>query len=296
MFVIVPRSPSTPSRLLLDWALLSAELQFIHLDPVLAFHLDAQAGILVGQSILRFVHPDERASAKQDLGGVLESRTLHGSVTRFVVFCSFANIYLTLCSSVRFSRLSKVRRDLGYDGPVHPWADADKIALDDNYMAVDIVINWAAEGLVLCFIHATADLNPNDNDELNKTDWTNWCGTPVMDPEQTELLYSRLLVCIPRPPTTTRVFQILAHKQGRPLLLSWPPDQDQPPTGREFAALVENVQIGNNLPNGNDAKTSCTRRYRASQPMPAALGPDGGEVESIFIPHGKSASPPPLLH
>lgn len=50
-------------------------------------------------------------------------------------------------------------------------------------MAVDIVINWAAEGVVLCFIHAIVDLAPNDNDEAHKTGWTNWCGTPVMDTE-----------------------------------------------------------------------------------------------------------------
>jgi hypothetical protein len=53
------------------------------MDPVLQSHLDAQADLLVGKSLLDFVHPDEQASAKQDLGSVLESRTLHGSVTRY---------------------------------------------------------------------------------------------------------------------------------------------------------------------------------------------------------------------
>lgn len=67
-----------------DWALLSSELQFIYLDPVLASHLEDQAELLVGKSLLSFVHPDEQASAKVDLGGVLDSRTLHGSVTRYV--------------------------------------------------------------------------------------------------------------------------------------------------------------------------------------------------------------------
>lgn len=71
-----------------DWALLSADLQFIYLDPVLAYHLDAQADLLVGKSLLSFVHPDEQASAKTDLRSVLESRTLHGSVTRCAIFHS----------------------------------------------------------------------------------------------------------------------------------------------------------------------------------------------------------------
>lgn len=276
-------SPST------DWALLSADLQFIYLDPVLAYHLDAQADLLVGKSLLSFVHPDEQASAKADLKNVLESRTLHGSVTRCAIFLSsppqILFFFLLGPPSVRFSRLSKVRRQLGYTGPLPPWSDAEKISVDANYMAVDIVINWAAEGLVLCFIHATVDLDPqSDNDELHKSHWTNWCGTPSMPPEQIQLLFHRLLMCVPQSPsgTHTRIFQILANQPGRQLLLSWPPDQGNGPTGREFAKLVENAEMGSGPQKGNDAKTSCTRRYRATQLMSPSLG----EVESIFIPHG----------
>lgn len=69
----------------IDWALLTSELQFIYLDPVLASHLEEQASVLIGKSLISFVHPDEQASAKHDLGDVLQNRTLHGSVTRCVV-------------------------------------------------------------------------------------------------------------------------------------------------------------------------------------------------------------------
>jgi len=265
--------------------MLSADLQFIYLDPVLASHLEEQADLLVGKSLLSFVHPDEQASAKVDLGGVLESRTLHGSVTRYAsfLFSSLSFSQFAPCS-VRFSRLSKVRRQLGYEGPPPDWSEADKISFDKDYMAVDIVINWAAEGLVLCFIHATVDLTPSDNDESQKTDWTNWCGTPFMSLEQIQLLYRRLLACIPQTGSMSRVFQILSNQRDKPLLMSWPPDSSQGPTSRDFAKLVENVQIGDGIPGGNDAKTSCTRRYKALQDMPPVFG---GEVESIFIPHGK---------
>jgi hypothetical protein len=51
---------------------------------VLTSHLAEQADSLVGKSLLAFVHPDEQASAKHDLGSVLESKTVHGSVTRCV--------------------------------------------------------------------------------------------------------------------------------------------------------------------------------------------------------------------
>lgn len=204
----------------------------------------------------------------------------------------FSRIAYTLVSlsvsSVRFSRLSKIRRQLGHTGPPQTWSEEDKLAVDANYMAVDIVINWAAEGLVLCFIHATVDLDPqSDNDELNKSHWTNWCGTPYMPPEQIQLLFQRLLMCVPQQSpsnTHTRIFQILANQPRRQLLLSWPPDQGNGFTGRDFAKLVENAELAAGPQKGNDAKTSCTRRYRATQLMSPSLG----EVESIFIPHGPS--------
>ncbi|KAG6895337.1 hypothetical protein C0992_001759 [Termitomyces sp. T32_za158] len=251
------------------WALLDSDLRFVYLDPVLAAHLDEQAPAILARSLLDFVHPDEQASAKLDLGGVLDSRTLHGSVTR-----------------VRFSRLSRVRRLLGYDGPLAPWHDADRVALDANYMAVDIVINWAADGLVLCFIHAIVDLSPADNDEHVKSSWSNWCGTPLMDAAQITQCYRNLFASVPTAPMH-RVFQILDNSDARPLLLSWPPDQGQGtqhPNGQDFARLVENAQIGTPSPDANDAKTSCTRRYKALQTMPSV--PPGAQVESIFIPHG----------
>jgi hypothetical protein len=66
----------------IDWALLSADLNFIYMDPVLASHLGEQADALVGKPLLMFVHPDEQDSAKIDLGSVLETKTMHGNVTR----------------------------------------------------------------------------------------------------------------------------------------------------------------------------------------------------------------------
>ncbi|KAF9521679.1 hypothetical protein CPB83DRAFT_778335 [Crepidotus variabilis] len=249
------------------WTLLSSDLHFIYLDPVLCYHLEDQQEALVGKSLLSFIHPDEQASAKHDLRDVLDSGSSHGSVTR-----------------VRFSRLSSVRRQLGYQGPPPDWAEAEKIVHDETYMAVDLVINWAADGLVLCFLHASVDINAiADNDELRKTEWTNWCGTPWLPQEQIETLYRRLLVCAPQTGSMSRVFQILLNERERPLLLSWPPDSAHGPNSRDIAKLVENVQISAGVPGGSDAKTSCTRRYKASQDMPTVFG---CQVESIFIPHG----------
>jgi hypothetical protein len=68
----------------LDWSLLSSDLHFIYLDPVLASHLEDQAELLIGKSLLNFVHPEEQASARADLTEALEHRTMHGTVTRSV--------------------------------------------------------------------------------------------------------------------------------------------------------------------------------------------------------------------
>ncbi|TFK47861.1 hypothetical protein OE88DRAFT_753790 [Heliocybe sulcata] len=259
------------------WALLNADLQFLYLDPVLASHLGPQAEALIGKPLLAFVHPDEQASARHDLGSVLESRTLHGSVTR-----------------VRYSRLSSIRRQLGASDHVTPWADADKIAVDHNYMAVDIVINWAAEGLVLCFMHAVVDLTPYDNDPRYKTGWTNWCSTPAyaMDNHQITVMYNRLMHSMPQPGSMERVFQILVNQQGnRQCLISWPPEpaggQPDGVASKDFVRLAEEVQLGEGPGNGaSDAKTSCTRRYKALQPITVSDTDEVKEVESIFIPHG----------
>lgn len=156
------------------------------------------------------------------------------------------------------------------------------MAVDGDYMAVDVVINYAADGLVLCFMHAVVDLTPRDNDEHHKTGWTNWCGTPNMTVEQIQLLYGRLQSAVPQPLNMSRVFQILLNQSNRPLYMSWPPERPGEPTSKDFARLAEDVQISNA---GTDAKTSCTRRYKACQVMEFSMG-DKREVESIFIPHG----------
>ncbi|KAG7089780.1 hypothetical protein E1B28_011432 [Marasmius oreades] len=252
------------------WALLSDRLEFIYFDPVLQYHLQAQAGILYGRSLLSFVHPDERETAEYDLGGVLREHSLHGSITR-----------------VRFFRLSKVRQQLGFSGPSVPlFPSAERVVLDGQFMAVDITINWVAEGLVLCFIHASVDIDPvADNNHAVKSPWTNWCGTPVMPTEQIALLFERLLCAVPEI-SPGRKFQILSNKPGRPLFMSWPPGA--PEENANCRALVDKIDFGQG-PSGEsspycsnpEAKTNCTRRFLSRGEVEAGI-----ESESVFIPHG----------
>jgi len=272
------------------WALLSSDLRFLVLDPVLAYHLHEQASDILNTSLLEFVHPEERNSAKQDLGGVLNERTLHGSVTR-----------------VRFCRLSCVRRLLGYTPseeapPYPPTFPADRIAIDYNYMAIDIVLNWAAEGVVLCFLHAVVDIAPReDNDESVKTGWSNWCSTYGFDEQQAQSMYRCLSDCIlpqlryhegRKLDPSLRVLQILRNNADRTLLFSWPPQDisiqsyHAVPHAYDLGRLAQHVEIGTQG-GGGEAKTSCTRRYKSYQKMPVATEDEGDvEVESIFVPHG----------
>lgn len=193
-------------------------------------------------------------------------------------FICQSSFWFLTWSSVRFCRLSRIRRELGYEAPPGSCSDSDKRSFDPTYIPVNIVINWAAEGLVLCFIHSLLDLLSNDSDDHSRT---NWCGSPAMNEEQIKLLWGRLLVCC-RPSNMSRIFQILDNREGRQLLLNWPPDQGHGPSGRDFSRLVDSAHLGTG-PDGSDANTSCTRRYKGFQNTPS---PIGGEVESIFIHYG----------
>jgi hypothetical protein len=174
-------------------------------------------------------------------------------------------------------------------------------------MAVDLVINWAADGLVLCFMHAVKDLTPSDNDKYNKTPWTNWCGNVGLDDVRLAELASRLERCAPDMSHSsiegiTKVFQILrnessnAHMPDRGLLITWPPDAFSPAsshhashhhprrgygqvaTARDLAGISNEMQAG--LAADTDARTNCTKRTQATRDLPL------GRIESVLVGYG----------
>ena len=110
----------------IDWALLSADLNFLYLDPVLQSHLAEQAELLIGKTLINFVHPDEQKSAKQDLGSVLESRTLHGSVTRWVF--ALPNPPLFSSSALRNRPLTPLLFS-GCDFPAFPESGGNSVSV-----------------------------------------------------------------------------------------------------------------------------------------------------------------------
>ncbi|GAA5968126.1 hypothetical protein JCM3765_005858, partial [Sporobolomyces pararoseus] len=171
------------------WTILSPSLDYVYLDPLLEHHLGDQARQFLGSNLLDFVHPDERDQLAEDLlpkpdriAGV-ETAGVFGSVTR-----------------LRYSRLVGILRKLGCpDVPTLP--DADKYALDEDYLNLDLTTSWIAgngitrgtgsdggsggggnlgNGAVLAFFHVVGDKDHvKNNDQFERGDWTNWCGVQV---------------------------------------------------------------------------------------------------------------------
>ena len=92
---------------ILDWSLLSSELSFVYLDPVLASHLDDWETSLIGKSLRVGLYPFRRANtACTDLTDALEKKTTYGTVTRSVHLISLRFRYLdhpfSGCDTVAF--------------------------------------------------------------------------------------------------------------------------------------------------------------------------------------------------
>lgn len=73
------------------WSILSPTLEFVFLDPILHTHLGQESTRFIGSNLLDYVHPDERASLREDLmpkvgdAGGIEGSGVFGSITRSVL-------------------------------------------------------------------------------------------------------------------------------------------------------------------------------------------------------------------
>lgn len=93
-----------------------------------------------------------------------------------------------------------------------------------------------------------------------------------------------------------RILQILRNEPNRQLVITWPPEaaflqaHQTIPKEDTLARLAQHVQIGHSIGSGggDDARTSCTRRYKSIETFeePTPEGSKTFQVESIFIPHG----------
>ncbi|WWD19178.1 hypothetical protein CI109_103636 [Kwoniella shandongensis] len=265
------------------------ELEFVHFDPVLDAHLSKQKMSMMKRSVLEFIHPNEREQARRDLFSAISADDLQGSVTR-----------------VRFARLSRIRTILGCppeenDFPV----DAVTYIEDDEYLILDLVLNWVAEGLLLAFFHAIKDKDPvvNNDPARSHEEWSNLCGTKSLGNEQIEKLHSSIANVIEIPPLTRfppeRVFQLhlvnpeIPHQLPQ-LVFSWPPPR--PPgvnttydglyNAAEYCEMMKGVDMDPaQLTSGpGELRTNCTTRYGAQH----SITTEGvyRHVTSVFIPYG----------
>ncbi|PWN20761.1 hypothetical protein BCV69DRAFT_198880 [Microstroma glucosiphilum] len=228
------------------WALFSTEsgpsnpydLTFIFCDPVLQNHLNTEADLIIGKSFFDYVHPEQKEQARSDLAQIVASGTLFGSVTR-----------------CRYFRVPAIREHLGCKKAVRVLGSA-LVCEDDDFLTLDIVLNMVGESLALCFFHAIINKSVQDNDEANKTDWTNWCGTPraLFDVEQCNKLWASAATIpralSPQTPTASHVFQILslsADESPPEIIFSWPPARfypDDNPSGQYPNATTEAYEDG----------------------------------------------------
>lgn len=126
------------------------------------------------------------------------------------------------------------------------------------------------------------DIDPSqDNNEKSRNSWSNWCGPnrkdgSYLDPVRCQQLLDTLMhvtgTASPRsspdldeeddgPPP--HVFQILDHTGEA--IVSFPAESSKPYDRREYATLA--CEVVARRRDNNDAKTSCTRRYRSKHPM-----------------------------
>ncbi|GAA95583.1 uncharacterized protein L969DRAFT_71065 [Mixia osmundae IAM 14324] len=269
------------------WCIMDADLRFQYLDPVLASHLDKEANLMVGRSLYEFIHPRELADAQRDFGEFLESKSLFGSATRCL-----------------FSRVPRLRQLLGCPEPPKA-VDAHLYTYDEEYIPIQIVSSWIGPNTVLCFFHAVKDKDINsDNDEVERSSWSNWCGVEAIEPEKHYLTHSECSAIktaldrnaaseVKRSLTETpkSVFQLLDSRSGN-IILSYPPSEiPRPDNGgihvlydaRQYAGLAIEAQ-NRSKTTSQEAKTSCSRRFKSRHSL--AVNDGLALVDSVVIKYG----------
>ena len=150
------------------------DLVFVHVDPVCSAHLARQRLSLIGPGVMEFIHPGER---ERESGAVVGHSTGIGAIAGGHVLiprgptgrqpghryrrhprqCHSVST-VSVCrkdtqthysarahTRVRFSRLTWIRRILGgTSDEIQPIHDAEKFALNDQYLILDLVVNWVS--------------------------------------------------------------------------------------------------------------------------------------------------------
>ena len=157
-----------------------------------------------------------------------------------------------------------------------------------EYAALDVVINWVADGMALAFFHTVDDAAgvPSAG-----------CGTPagMFDAAQCAKLWRQVAShygTAPRRRRLFHVFQVLTCPQEPDVLFSWPPprlernvlDTEATYAADEFARLAHGIQNETGAPADGASSSSCTRRFRAMHNLVASGRTRS--IASVLIPYG----------
>ncbi|KAI8148296.1 hypothetical protein BJV82DRAFT_261764 [Fennellomyces sp. T-0311] len=169
------------------WSLLdNASLHVIYASPAIA---NDMRSFMMQRSLLDLMHPDEVELARLDLARFVQSKSLHGSVTR----CRLRNL-------------------LGYK----PSSDASCAGSDAHWLVVDVVLYAATDRQLLAFFH----VDPGSLSIRHSVA----CGeTYFNDADSNELV--RSIMDSPSSPTNNNSTQRFLHifdSRTKTSLLSWP--------------------------------------------------------------------------
>lgn len=248
------------------WALLSTNLTFLSVDPLLTMELSGEGEFLLGRSLVEFVQPEEQAGARTDIENIINSRVLGGGVT-----------------ITRFSSFERIRQIVNHRGPPPAWTVAE--TGDQEYMVVELVVNLAADGVALCFLHTYPSLRRLDPHAMEHARRQSSCGGRDVIPD-VHALFQRLHQTVAPPSRTGRVLQILAHTPARQLLMSWPSGGHYSAVAEEFAQLASSAKIDDSDPSTGRPPLSCLQRFKSEGHV--HWREEGGPhfVESVYTPHG----------
>ncbi|KAI8073667.1 hypothetical protein BDF21DRAFT_423988 [Thamnidium elegans] len=235
------------------WALLSLEnFEYIYLPD---FITDTQialgktpADILLCQSLLQFIHPDEFALAKNDLMNFIRIKTLAGAVTR----CRLKSIK------------SIIYQEYGHDRNTK-----------EEWIITDVVMYTATNNTILTFFHS----HELDNDN------TTCCGSRQLlnEPSTLQNILQLNATTLEDP---IRIFQ-LYYTQTKQLIISWPGCLDDTITqALKLATLLTEKEMDKRIQYPLlKTDTACTHHSHSNSHQ--MLEPFGlCQIERIIITYG----------
>jgi hypothetical protein len=159
-----------------------------------------------------------------------------------------------------------------------------------DYEPTNIVLNWVAHGVALCFLHTA------QTEAASSHAWAA-CMTPNLTDIDLRSLHNSLVgdkvskLHFPTDSRTECVFQIFENTPERRPLLTWPLQGRLVPEWTSTDYIHAAADVGMESTNKPaDARTNCTHRYQKQKTITTNVWGET-ELRSALIPHGE-----PMCH